>query len=344
MLRWIEGFEGFGTSAGSTPTGMATKYTVTSSDSDLVLRAGRFSGFCMEITIGLTKAFQTPALTAMTTITVGFAMRQATYGNIRNVLQILDGTTVHGTLRMNTSGEFSYFRGTEIGTQLGSTTSGASIMPGQWFYVELVVKIADSGGTVDLYINGTNVLSVASADTRNGGNASVDRAKWISSSADACQYDDIYVLDDTGSVNNSRLGSHKVIGSLPSGAGSSTQFTPSAGSNYQCVDDNPTNSDTDYVESGTSGHKDLYDYASIGTLANIKGLQINTVARETDGSPFSLYQTVKSGSTNSDGSSVAISGQTFKTITPRVLETDPDTSSAWTDSGVDAAEFGIKVA
>jgi hypothetical protein len=244
---------------------------------------------------------------------------------------------------MNQSGEFLYYRGTEIGTLLG-TTSGASIPPGFWFYVELVVKIADTGGTIDLYINGTNVLSLSSQDTRNGGNASADRVKWVSSSSEPCQYDDIYILDDTGSVNNARLGSQKVIGSLPAGAGSSTQFTPSAGSNYQCVDDNPHNGDTDYVESGTSGHKDLYDYASIGTLAGIKGVQINTVARETDGAPFSLYQTVKSGGTNSDGSSVAISGQTFKTITPRLLETDPDTSSAWTDSGVDAAEFGIKVA
>ena len=53
---------------------------------------------------------------------------------------------------------------------------------------------------------------------------------------------------------------------------------------------------------------------------------------------------MKSGGTNSDGSSVAIGGTTFRTITPRILETDPNTSSAWTDSNVDAAEFGVKVA
>lgn len=344
MLRWIEGFEGFGSSNGSAAVGVVGKYHPFDSDSDFTVRAGRTGGHALEITgTGTLKGFQTPALATMTTVTIGFAFKQAAFNILHNVLQIMDGNIVHGTLRILTSGEWRYHHSSEVGTTLG-TTSGFAATAGNWVYVELVVKIHDTLGTVDLVINGASALSLSGIDTRNAGNASCDRVRFYGSSngSDDPTYDDIYVLDDSGSVNNNRLGAQKVIGIFPDGDGSSTQFTPSSGSNYAAVDEAANDGDTSYVESGNSGDLDLYTYGTVNSLPNIKGLQINTVARETDANAHSLKQVVKSGGTTSEGSGISIGSPTFRTVS-RILETDPETSAQWDAAGVDAAEFGVKV-
>jgi hypothetical protein len=344
MLRWIEGFEGFGSSAGSNSVGMPGKYHVFDSDSDFTVRTGRTGGFALEVSGTSTlKGFQTPGLATMSTICVGFAFKQAAFNVLHNVLQIMDGNVVHGTLRVLATGEWRYHLGTEVGTTLG-TTSGFAATSGNWVYVELIVKVHDTLGTVDLVINGASALSLTGQDTRNAGNASVDRVRFYGSSngSDDPTYDDIYILDDSGSVNNNRLGAQRVVGIYPDGDGDSSQFTPSSGNNYAAVDDNAHNSDTDYVESDNSGDLDLYMYASVNSLPNIKGIQINTVVRETDANVHTLKQVAKSGSTTSEGSAVAVGSPAFRTLS-RILETDPDTSSQWTASGVDDAQFGVKV-
>lgn len=344
MLRWIEGFEGFGASTGSAPVGMPGKYHVFDSDSDFTVRAGRTGGFALEISGTSTlKGWQTSGLATMTTICVGFAFKQAAFNVLHNVLQIMDGNIIHGTLRVLTSGEWRYHLGSEVGTTLG-TTSGFAATAGNWVYVELIVKISDTVGTVDLVINGASALSLSSQDTRNAGNASVDRVRFYGSSngSDDPTYDDIYILDDSGSVNNQRLGAQRVVGIYPDGIGDSTQFTPSTGDNYAAVDDNAHDSDTSYVESDNSSDTDLYQYGSVNSLPNIKGIQINTTVRDTDANTHTLKQVAKSGSTQSDGTAIAVGSPTFRTLS-RVLETDPDTSTQWTASGVDAAQFGVKV-
>jgi hypothetical protein len=344
MLRWIEGFEGFGSSAGSAAVGVSGKYQSFDSDSDFTVRSGRTGGFSLEISGTSTlKGFQTPALATMSTVYVGFAFKQAAFNVLHNVLQLVEGNISHGTLRVLTSGEWRYHLGTEIGTTIG-TTSGFAATANNWVYVELIVKIHDTLGTVDLVINGASALSFTNIDTRNAGNGVCDRVRFYGSSngSDDPTYDDIYILDDTGSVNNNRLGAQRVVGIYPDGDGDSSQFTPSSGNNYAAVDDNAHDSDTSYVESTTSGDTDLYTYESVNSLPNIKGIQINTTVRETDANIHTLKQVAKSGSTQSDGSAVAVGTPTFRTIT-RLMEADPDTSSQWTASGLDAAQFGVKV-
>lgn len=343
-LLWIEGFETFGTTNGNDMTGLRQKYTTDGVFGNLLVQDGRVGGKSCQWT-NAARTLTTPNFGNKQTLVVGFGFKAATYSGNVEVLRFLESTAtsgVHVTLQVTSTGEWELRRGTGSGSTI-ATTSGAAISTGTWGYVELKMKIGNAGvGSYELRVNGINVLSDADEDTQNSGAAYTQQVMFRGGgSSTAFQLDDIYILDTSGSLNNDFLGSQKVVALYPNGAGDSTQFTPSTGNNYAAVDENPANDDTDYVESGTSGHLDLYSFDN-PSLVNVKGVQINARLRESDGTPFSAYLVAKSGSTQSDGSSIAIGSATYLTKT-RVLETNPDTSAAWTDSELDSAQFGVKV-
>lgn len=340
-LLWIEGFETFGTSNGSAPTGYLEKYvTDAASTTGITIEDGRIGGKCLKVVNNgrtFTRAFGSNKVS----LVVGFGLKVASYSITQTILTLFDGANNQINVRIvSPSGEFEIRRS---GTTL-ATTSGAALATGVWAYIELKVTIDNSAGAYELRVNGVNVASASGVDTYNTGNVGVDRATFAasSSSSNAVYFDDIYICDTSGSVNNNFLGSKKVVAIYPNAAGDSTQFTPSTGNNYAAVDENPPNDDTDYVESGTSSHLDLYNFDNT-SLLSIAGVQINARVKETDGTPYSIYLVAKSGSTQSDGSSQAIGSASYVTRS-RVLETNPDTSAAWTDSEMDSAQFGVKVA
>lgn len=345
-LLWIEGFEGFGTSNGSAVSGMSLKYPTAGADSNFTLRAGRVSGHSIETsnTI-LNNHFQTPSFTSMATVIIGFAFKQAAYNATYDLLSIRDSTVVHMTLRnVSSTGEWRAMRaGT---TQLGSDTSGAAVSAGSWAYVEVKCTISDAAGVFELYVNGIQYLNLTSQDTRNAGNSTCDNFRWTGSTnaSDDTTLDDIYICDSSGSDNNTFLGSQVVVGLLPAADTSAEDFTLSTGADsYALCDENPANGDTDYIESSTSGQATRFTYGTLSGVTNVKGIQINTTCRETDANPFSIYNQVKSGATTSDGTAQGI-GSTSYVSKSRVVEQDPDTAALWTVSGINAAEFGVKVA
>ena len=69
----------------------------------------------------------------------------------------------------------------------------------------------------------------------------------------------------------------------PNGAGYTTNWAPSAGSNYQCVDDALFDNGTDYVSETTVGDIDSYTFSDLPVgIADIKGIQTNVFAARTD--------------------------------------------------------------
>jgi hypothetical protein len=258
-------------------------------------------------------------------------------------LQFLDAGTVQIGIGINALGYLVAYRGaTPIATSVNFINLEV------WNYIEVYVLISNTAGTGRVVVRVNN-----------------DSTGWIDFTGDTCsntnEYanvinigcidtnlnhytDDLYICDGAGSVNNNFLGDCRVDTILPSGAGSTTQFTPSAGSNYACVDENPPNEDTDYVESSTLNHVDTYAFADIAhTPTGIFGVQINMDVKKDDAGDRWIASITKSGSSgNVAGTAKTLS--TGQTIHSQVVELDPDTAALWTKAGINAAEFGIKVA
>jgi hypothetical protein len=211
-----------------------------------------------------------------------------------------------------------------------------------WYYIEVLMTTHPTTGAYELRVDGVNVLSGSNVDTEFTGTNNHDTIRF-GGSADGYKYDDIYVLNTSGSVNNTFLGDREVVGLLPNAVGDSADWTNSAasGDNFEYVDEAGSDGDSTYNESNTTNHVDLYNFENLTGSSDINGIQVNAIRRVTTGSN-TFYQPCKSGATTSDGTSESVSSTTYGTGR-RVMESDPDTSTAWTTSGLGSAQFGIKV-
>lgn len=265
----------------------------------------------------------------------------------RTLISFREATGQHVTIAMNTSGQLFAARGGAAGTVLGT---GSTVIPtATWYSVEVKVLVSDTVGTVEVRINGAVELNLSGLDTRNAGASGVidtiqlgDIASpGTTSNTWQFYWDDLVIYNTTGSVCSTWTGDIRVDSILPSGAGSSTQFTPSAGSNYQCVDDASANT-TDYVDSSTAGHIDLYEAADLAhTPTNIYGVLMTALATKDDAGARSLKLKMKSSSTTGDSSAMALTNASWERKTA-LFETDPNTSAAWTKANLNAAEIGIE--
>lgn len=234
-------------------------------------------------------------------------------------------------------------RGNWAATILG--TSSKTLLSNVWYYIELGATINNTTGSFELRINGVNVTSNSGIDTQTTGNARTNGV-FISSRPPGGHYDywdDVYYLNDSGSIANDFLGDVKVECLFPSGAGSSTDWTPSAGSNYECVDEASPNDDTDYISEYIVSDHDTYACDDLVTTSgSIYAVQHLLRARKIDAGNRSLKTVYRGGTTDYPNSNTHSIGDNYVYYSD-ILEQDPDTSSAWTISGVNAGEFGVEL-
>lgn len=333
-LRFCDSFDHYATAD------LLEKWTSLNGAPTIVAAAGRRGTAALRCATVSTRVELT--LDSQATWIVGVAFRYQTHSTTTPILQLRDGTTLHVDLRLNGDGTLTVTRN---GTALGSTLS--SLSQGTTSYLEFKATIADATGAVEVRIDGVTALTLTGVDTRNAANASANRlylgGAGISGSAEYF-YDDLYLCDGQGSVNNDFLGDCRVDALVPNGDGDVLQFTPSSGADhYALVDETPPNDDTDYNESNTVGHRDLLHVQNLAPLTDpaIYGVQVLLNAKKTDAGARGLGLPIKSGATVSAGADQALA--TSYTYYRRVLEQDPDTSSAWTEAGVNALQIGADV-
>lgn len=211
-----------------------------------------------------------------------------------------------------------------------------------WYLIEFYFKMASSNGIIQVKVDG--VLDIDWTGNTNPSSYPYLNAWWFNNTGDML-LDDIAINDTSGSEDNSWCGDGRVILLKPDGAGSSTQWTPSSGSNYTCVDERwPSNGDTDYVESDTADAIDFYslENGSFPSGVEIRRVWATAEARSTspDSPKFALG--IKSGNTT-DWSSDLTLPLSYQVFRGTVYTKNPDTNSAWTVNDVASLEVGVKV-
>lgn len=236
-------------------------------------------------------------------------------------------------------------RGSAGGTVLA--TSVQTLPTASFSYIELKATIHSSTGAYELRVNGVTWVSGTGANTQSTANATTNQilvgpAASLSASLSR-YYDDLYICDTSGSTNNDFLGDCRVDTLLPNADGTYTDFTPNSGSNHYSRVAEGAPDTTTYVTSSTVDQKDTYAFQDLTAVTGtIKGIQVNNAALKDDAGARSIANVVRSGTTDAVGSTVALS--TSQLIYSSVHETDPNTSAAWTESGVNSMQAGVKVA
>jgi hypothetical protein len=112
--------------------------------------------------------------------------------------------------------------------------------------------------------------------------------------------------------------------------------------NYAAVRDPYADSDVSYVADSTAGHYDLYDLTNlVSNPTTVCGIQVNALWKKDDAGARSGQTIIKSGSTTGTGTATAL--PTSYSYGTTIVETNPDTSTAWTGTTINSLKAGTKV-
>lgn len=337
-LIFMDGFDHYATAD------ITKKWTSQSGSGLSIGSAGRRLSGQLRLTNNACHITKTFAANASWVIGFAFSTIALPTGALTLAL-LLDAGTQQCELRLNADGTLSV---TRAGTSVAGGTSASAISAGAYYYIEWKVTIADSIGanSCKVRISGVDVLTLpAGTDLKNTANSYATQVRIgnATTTSNTSDYDDLYICDQNGSTNNDFLGDCRVDTQFPNADGATTNFVTSSGTTHYTLVDEAAPNTTDYVDSATVGDRDLYEFANLTALSasTVYGVQVSTAALKDDAGSRSIAVTARSASTNVDGATQALS--TSQLIHSSIFETD-SASAAWTQSSVDAAQFGIKVA
>jgi len=337
-LRFMDGFDAYASAD------LAKKWNSSSYSSFLTINsaAGRRGSSGLRAVGSSTVQYAGVTLNAQSTWIVGLALRAATIPSNALFLSFWDGANFQCEVRLNTTGTLTFLRSPTV---LGTTTN--VISQNVFYYIEVRVLLSTTVGTVDILVNGVSWLALTGQNTQAGpsNTANTIRIGNIAANGSMGQtdFDDVYVCDGSGSApHNTFLGDCRVDTLLPNAEGSTQQWTPSTGtSHYTLVDDAAPNT-TDYVSSITPTQRELFGIQDLTAMTGtIYGVQACLATMKGAEGSRVLRNVVRSGSSDALGSNVSLgTGQLYQLS---LHTTDPATSAAWTESGVNSAQVGAEV-
>jgi hypothetical protein len=251
------------------------------------------------------------------------------------MLTIYKGATVLMSLRRNvTSGKVELYIGSTL-TATGTAVLSASVT----YLIELRYKIADAGGVAQVKVQG--ILDIDySGDTKPGADTQMDSMTIGSVSTSYCYaYVDDIIVDTAAWIGDTRI-----QGVFPEGAGSVTEWTPSTGANWECVNEVPPD-DADYVSLNAIDLSDLYTMQNLaGAIASIKCVQIQARAvKEGAPTPQNLKLLCRTHDITYPSAAKAVPATIPKQLY-NIWETNPNTTNPWTVQEVSDMEAGFKSA
>ena len=196
-----------------------------------------------------------------------FRTNGANYSNQEGELLSIDAASPLTSLVEVRVFDKTHLRLYVAGTLIGSYP----IAMNTWYHIGCDVNIDSVNGWAKLYLDGVEVIS----STGNTGNSDIESvhcgdAIGARRVGDYSYVDDLTIDDTTGEAAPAVVPDLRYTLLKPNGAGGYTQWTPSAGSNYTCVDDVPP-AGSDYVSALSAGLLDSY---ALGDFAAQAGSQI----------------------------------------------------------------------
>lgn len=226
------------------------------------------------------------------------------------------------------------------GTVLG--TSPVPLLAGVWYQIEIKVTInTGTSGSAYVRVNEESVISLPNCNTRQSSNNQVNQVVFGTNNGfyvdHQCGYGDILIMDTSGSYCKDFIGIRQLKLLTLSADGYYKEWTPSTGTDhYTLVDEIPPVT-TDYIKATAANQRDTFVVGDI-TQSDIEAIIISPLL-------FSdkLRVAILARSNSNDGVGDTTIGQSQAwQYAHSAIYRDPNGGGAWSMSGVNNAEFGIK--
>lgn len=262
------------------------------------------------------------------------------------IILFRDGTwaTPQASLSIDNFGRLVFKRGGLTGGTV-LARSVPQLFPNKWHYIECKVVFGNSGSVV-VRVENREVINLSGVDTTNTANDSADIVGfYVDADAYAQNWDDLYICNGLGSVNNDFLGPGRVGTYLPDEDGTTSNWTPSPASpttKWDKVDETSPDEDSTHLQANTAGNKQRLRFpSSPANVLAIKGVQACYRHKLDAAGSDTMRANVVSGSAQSNGQTITPS-TAYDYRLEGVVELDPNTGSAWTKSAFDAVELELE--
>ncbi len=272
-----------------------------------------------------------------------------------------DNETLHIDLRRTSQNGLAIYRGsTLLGVSDAEVINLTSLN-----YIEVKVVFDDDGqGEAVVRVNNCEVINLQNVTTSEGGSPSLlcnvvgpytTGADLQPANVEKHVYDDFYVCDGLGSVNNDFLGDIQVIDLLPTADGDIIDFgsfhtapgspteegSPSQDNYLNVNEPGDPDDDVTYNFSNVAGAKDFYEVTDLppGVL-EIFGVQVTGYLRKEIGGDKEFR--LKTRVSGVEDENIAKDPDTEYTWHTHVFETQPSGGS-WTQATVDDLQIGLEV-
>lgn len=336
---FADGFDGYTGADPASPTAVSltSKYTVTQVGGGFTLVTGRYGGKALKYPNNTTTRAKSSTFTsAPSSFTISMSVIPGFDAD--PAFALLSGTTVMIGVVFNTSGGIAIERGT---TAVATTAGSLWVEDGvTWHTLKISVVIHDTTGSVVIELDGAQVLSSTGLDTRNGTPTTIDN--WFinneATGLATSTYDDVFITDSA----TPPAGDFFIETVSVNADGGTLNWTPSTGTSHYAVVDELPGSLTDYLSASTVGNIDELEIGALATApTSILAAQFVGHFDKTDGVARAVKLGVKSGATTSAGTDVTLTTAGIRA--ERLLNTDPNTATAWTQAGLEASKVRPEV-
>jgi len=300
---------------------------------------GRFGGGAVELDSSSEQI--TFVVSDLTTVVMGGAISLQNPNKIMDSLNVLlefaeTGVVVNITVG-NHLGRVRVKLGGGGGTTLGTSTQQV-FRADVFHYLEAKVILGEpSSGSVEVHVDGVQVLNLTGIDTINGGAGVIDRCIFRGQHNVNAFWDDMYI--DTVNI----LGDSRCDLIMPDGDGNYTEFGTTVGSGTHAlnVDEIPPDDDTTYNEGTAVNQRDTFTMANLTaiTTQTIHAVQQVNWAKH-DGSATNHRLKLRISSNDFDGASQALASA--YSYFREVYDQDPNASAAWVESVINGMESGYE--
>lgn len=349
-ILFMDGLDVYEDADALTPLGWT--YNSTTANALFSKTAGRFGGGALVAPGQSTSAFwQYPAVLSNNTLYYySFSLKTlslpaSTPIRLFGILDpsasslILLSLTSNGTLRVTDAAS-------------GTTDSAVTnvIAVGVWCRIEVKFNLgtSTSTGSLEVRVNGVTVLtlsaqnyfsSAAGALTRFYNTATVSTGDRV--------FDDIVLNDSTGTVNNSWLGDVRIDTIQPTADTAQADWAKSSGtSGFALIDDTlgAADGDATYLSSNTVGNKSEFVMSDLPSASgSVFALQMRTKSERAGLSPRTYRTYLKSSSAIANGVTQQAYALMYGWAYNGIADTDPNTTAAWVDAGVNAVNLGLEL-
>ena len=254
------------------------------------------------------------------------------------------GNLTQVTLIVTTTGAIAAYRGYGVGgTLLGTSTS--ALTADAWHHLEWKIVASQTVGTIDIYVNGTSILSLTGLDTIAQTEVSYSQMSFgnVTYHTDGEFYTywrDLILWDASGTVNNDIMGTC-YVGRFTVNSDSSFNWTASTGATGYNLIDEAGPSDADYISAdATPPAASTFGLENLpADVTSIRGIILLGRLKKSDGGDCTVQMSVVDAGTPTNGADRAIT--TAYTYWADVLETNTRTAAAFTPTEFNSATFKI---